>query len=322
MVILYIALIAAALALLTAFICYRITFYAKPAKPLGPDEYNVPRGKAYDSYHDQMIAWQKEVRALSHQDFSIQSHDGLTLWGKYYEFAPGAPIELMFHGYRGSAERDLCGGVQRCFALGRSILLVDQRTAGRSGGHTISFGVNEHKDCLAWVDFMIRHFGPDVKIILTGISMGASTVALAAGQDLPKNVVGVLADCGYHSGKAIICKCADEMHLPGKLVYPFIRLGAMLFGGFDPNLSEPAKALQSCRLPVIFFHGESDDFVPCHMSRIMAENCAGPSRLVTVPGAVHGLSYIVQPQWDLQEVADFFTENGVPTQVLTESREA
>ena len=81
----------------------------------------------------------------------------------------------MFHGYRGSSERDLCGGVQRCFKLGRSALLVDQRAHGRSDGHIISFGVNERKDCLAWVDFMVKHFGPDVKIILTGISMGAST---------------------------------------------------------------------------------------------------------------------------------------------------
>ena len=153
-----------------------------------------------------MVAWMKEARKLVTEEFSIVSFDGLRLYGKFYEYEPDAPIELMFHGYRGSAERDLCGGVQRCFALGRSCLIVDQRTSEKSEGHVISFGINERRDCRAWVDFAVEHFGPDVKIVLTGISMGAATVMMAAGEPLPANVIGVLADCGYTSAKDIIKK--------------------------------------------------------------------------------------------------------------------
>ena len=127
------------LVLLTAWICYRMAFFAVKEKRPAQDEYPIPPGKIYEPYRDTMVQWMKEVRAMAPQTLSITSHDGLKLWGSYYEFAPGAPIELMFHGYRGSAERDLCGGVQRCFALGRSALLVDQRTSGRSDGHVIGF---------------------------------------------------------------------------------------------------------------------------------------------------------------------------------------
>jgi fermentation-respiration switch protein FrsA (DUF1100 family) len=72
----------------------------------------------------------------------------------------------------------------------------------------------------------------------------------------------------------------------------------------------------ACKLPVIFFHGDADDFVPYYMSKAVYDACAGPKRLVVIPGADHGLSYPAAPERYLQEVADFFTENGVPTTVV------
>ena len=301
--------------MLTSYICYRIVFYAKPAPVLGPDEYDIPPGRVYEPYRDAMIAWQKQVRQLPVEHYDITAFDGLNLHGKFYEFAPGAVIEIMFHGYRGSAERDLCGGIQRAFSLGRSVLLVDQRTAGKSGGRTITFGINEHRDCLAWVDFAVKHFGPEVKLILTGISMGAATVVIASGCELPENVVGILADCGYSSAKEIICKCSRDMKLPPKLMYPFIKLGARLFGHFDLDETSPIEAVKRCKKPIIFFHGETDGFVPCYMSKDVFDACSSPKRFVTVPDADHGLSFLVDQEGYLQNVAEFFTENGVKTTV-------
>jgi len=300
-----------------SYVCFRMAFLARKAPPAGPDDYPTPEGAAYDPYRPQMIQWIREVRALEHEDVSITSFDGLTLWGTYYESRPGAPLELMFHGYRGSAERDLCGGVQRAFALGRNVLLVDQRTSCRSEGRVITFGVKEARDCRSWVDFCIGHFGSDVTIILTGISMGAATVLMAAGEPLPKNVAGVLADCGYTTAREMIEKTICEMHLPPRISYPFVRLGARLFGGFDPEDARPLEAVRRSAVPTIFFHGEDDHFVPCDMSRRNYESCAAPKALMTVPGADHGLSYPADPTGYLQAVAAFFTENGVPTEVLS-----
>ena len=289
-----------------AYVCYLMAFHARKEKADNEEEYPLPAGRIYAPYREQMIRWMKEVRAMPFEAVSIISFDGLQLHGKYYECVPGAPIELMFHGYRGSAERDLCGGIQRCFALGHNALIVDQRASEGSDGHVISFGINEHKDCHRWVDFILQRFGPDVKIILTGISMGAATVMMAAGKPLPPNVVGVLADCGYSSPKAIIQKVIAQKGLPPKLSYPFVKLGARLFGHFDLEETSPVEALQHCKLPVIFFHGEADDYVPCYMSRENFDACAGPRKLVTIPGAGHGLSYLVAPEYYLQQLRAFF----------------
>ena len=204
-----------ALALLISYICYRIAFYAPPRKPLPEGTIEIPEGEIYEVHREKMENWVRQMWKLPHQSFEITSFDGLKLYAKYYEYAPGAPIELMFHGYRGSAERDLSGGIERCFRVGRSALIVDQRCAGKSGGHVITFGICERRDCLKWIDFTIDHFGPDVKIILTGISMGAATVLMAGAEKLPPNVVGILADCGYSSAKTIMYEVIRKMVLFG-----------------------------------------------------------------------------------------------------------
>lgn len=299
--------------LLISLICFMIAFYVPRKKNVSTEEFSTPKGAIYDPYREQMITWMKETRSMPHEEFMITSFDGLKLYGKYYEYEPGAPIELMFHGYRGNAERDLSGGVQRCFSLGRSVLLVDQRTSGRSEGHVITFGINESRDCLRWIDFLIRHFGADAKIILTGISMGASTVMIAAGQPLPKNVIGVLADCGYTSAREIIKKTIRDMKLPANLLYPFVKLAAKLYGHFDLEETSPVEALKKCRLPIIFIHGEADDFVPCDMSRQNFDACCSPKIIHTVPGAGHGLGYMLDLDGYLKTVAEFSNQNGIPT---------
>lgn len=296
------------LVLLTSYICYRMAFYAPKTSPENEEEYPIPPGEIYAPYRMQMIDWIRQVRALPHEDMEVKSFDGLTLRGKYYEFAPGAPIELMFHGYRGRADRDLCGGVQRCFALGRSALIVDQRCCGASEGKTITFGIQERKDCLVWLEHMNKRFGTDTKIILTGISMGAATVLMAGGEDLPGNVVGILADCGYTSAKEIIQEVIRQMKLPPRLLYPFVRLGARLYGHFRLEETSPIEAVQRCRVPVIFFHGGDDDFVPSAMSEENYAACASRKSIHIIPGAGHGLSYPKAPQAYLDALADFFPD--------------
>ena len=294
--------------LVIAYVCFHKAFYVPNRDPEHYQADYVPEGEIYEPYRKNIEKWAKETSAMPHELFNITSFDDLKLYGKYYEYKKGAPIELMFHGYRGTAQRDLSGGVQRCFKLKRSALIVDQRCCERSEGNVITFGVNEHKDCLCWVDFMLKHFGPDVKIILTGISMGASTVLMAAGQKLPPNVIGVLADCGYNSAKDIIKKVIKQMGLPAGIGYFFVKLGARIYGHFDLEEISPETALRNCTVPVFFVHGESDDFVPCEMSRINYDACPSKKMLVTIPGAGHGLSYPIDPKKYLNSLRVFFGE--------------
>ena len=281
-------------------------FYAFPKRTKDETAIDLPPGKIYEPFYDKMRKWVIEARNTPCEVVSITSFDGLKLTGKYYEYAPDAPIELMFHGYRGNAERDLAGGMHRAFKLGHSALIVDQRCSGNSEGHVITFGIREYKDCLAWLDFMVSHFGENVKIILTGISMGASTVLIAAGQEIPSNVVGVLADCGFHSAKDVICSVADSMHLPSGLLYPIVKFSARLYGHFDLEEISAVESVANCRVPVLFFHGDADDYVPSYMSQINYEACNSRKKIVFIPNAGHGLSFPIAPDRYIKEMDEFF----------------
>lgn len=292
------------LVLITAAICFFIIFYKQKEQD---ERYPIPPGKIYEAHREQMIRWMKEIDEMPHREVEIRSYDGLTLRGKYYEYKKGAPTEILFHGYRGSSYRDLCGGVYRCHALGRNALIVDHRASGRSEGRVITFGVRESRDCLSWVEFFIREIDPEARIIITGISMGAATVLCAAGYPLPKNVVGVLADCGYTSTREIVKKVIRDMRLPANILYPFARLGAILFGGFDPDGRSPIDSMTRCKIPVIFFHGDTDDFVPAYMSEENLAACtAKEKRLVIIKGAGHGLCFPHSQEEYLSALREFF----------------
>lgn len=310
-------LIISAVVLLISLLCFALVFFVPRIKKPNPDVLPVPNGKVYEPYHEMMKSWIKDARSRPHEDFYTTAFDGITLHGTYYEYKKGAPTEIMFHGYRGSAERDLSGGLQRCFALGRNALIVDQRTTGKSGGHVITFGIKEHRDCLSWVDFATKQFGSDVPLLLTGISMGASTVLMAAGKPLPPNVNGIIADCGFTTAEEIIKKCSRDLHLPANILYPFIKLGAKLFGGFDLEEYSALEAVENCRLPVFFVHSEGDDFVPCYMSKKLYDACKSTKHLAVMKGDGHGLAYLLDNEKYFREVCAFFTENGVETTLIT-----
>lgn len=291
-----------------AYLCYRVVFTV----PRGStdDAHRMPKGEQYDRLRDRMLATVSAAEAIPFEDVFITTADGLRLHGRYYEAAPGAPVQILFHGYRSNAVRDFSGGLQLALEAGCSALLVDQRAHGASGGRCLSFGVLERRDCLEWIKYVNERCGR-VPVVLAGVSMGAATVLMAAGLELPENVAGIIADCGYTSPKEIICKVAGDAGIPAKLVYPLVRLGARLFGGFDPDGCSAVEALSSAKVPVLLIHGEDDRFVPCEMSRTNRGACRSEAVLLTVPGAGHGLSYLIDHDAYRSAVLSFLRSAGV-----------
>ena len=296
---------------LGSYICFSMVFKTPKRKILKEGEYDFPPGEIYEPFYPQMKTWTDSIRSMDRKLMEIRSFDGLALRGYYYEYSPDSPLELIFHGYSGNAERDLSGGVERCFALGRSCILIDQRGAGMSEGKICSFGVNERHDCLAWIDFATKQFGKNRPLIIGGISMGAATVMMASGENLPENVVCVMADCGYSSQKDIICKVVKEMKLPVKIIYPIIKLGAKLYGGFDLEEVTPIEAVAKSKTPIVFIHGDNDDFVPHSMSVDCFHACISPKKLVTIEGAGHGLAFPVNQEKYVESLREFQDEANI-----------
>ena len=291
----------AAILLMGGYYTYRIAFYS-PKK--GRDKISTFASHKYDPYRKEINRLFCQLSDRPYEEVSIVSFDGLTLFGRYYHVKDGAPLDIGFHGYRSSALTDFAGGSELSFSMGHNLLLVDERAHGRSEGRTITFGIQERWDADSWVRYAVERFGADTEIILYGISMGAATVLMAAGLDLPENVKGIIADCPYSSPKDIICKVAKDMHMPDRLSWPFVKIGGQVYGGFDVDETDAARAVKQAKVPILIIHGESDSFVPCEMSDIVSENPALITRC-TFPGADHGFSYLVDTPRSRKIVTDF-----------------
>jgi fermentation-respiration switch protein FrsA (DUF1100 family) len=236
------------------------------------------------------------VDGLPYEIVSVTASDGVRLVGRYYHFYDGAPLQILFHGYRGCGVREFAGNNRLAKALKFNALVVDERGHGKSGGHTITFGIKERYDCLTWARYAAARFGERTQVFLSGVSMGAATVLMASGLQLPENVKAITADCPFSSPAGIIRKVSRDIKLPVFLAYPLTALGAMLFGGFRLGQCTALEAVQAAELPILLIHGEDDLLVPCEMSREIYRACKAPAELAVFPGAGHGISYFTDPE--------------------------
>ena len=245
---------------------------------------------------------------VPYEEVSITSHDGLKLTGRYYHVCDGAPLQIQCHGYKGNALRDFSGAWPIAKNAGHNVLLINQRCHGGSEGHTITFGILERRDVTEWIRYANNRFG-NVPILLSGVSMGAATVLMVSGMELPENVKGIIADCPYDAPSNIIRKVlGQDMGMPVKVVYPLIRLGGMLYGKFNLNADSPVEAVRRAGVPILLIHGDDDRFVPYSMSCNIHAAAPEKIRFHTIPGAGHALNYVTDPEGYTRIVNEFLEE--------------
>ncbi|MBR7041060.1 MAG: alpha/beta hydrolase [Clostridia bacterium] len=291
MTILYLIIALAAGVLLVSYIVFRIVFLS----PNGTqnDDCHLYDSPQMDPLRDTILDMIRAVNAMPFERAEFTAYDGLKLRGRYYHHGGGCPLAILFHGYRGTPSRDFAGGVQAYLDEGFNLLMIEERACCGSEGHVITFGVKERLDCLTWIDYARRRFGDQVRILLCGISMGASTVIMASGLQLPDNVKGIIADCPFTSPGQIIRKVCADMKIPARIAWPFIRLGARIYGRFDTDSADAEEAVRHKPVPILLIHGEDDRFVPCDMGRKIAAANPDMVELHTFPGAGHGLSFLI-----------------------------
>lgn len=254
-----------------------------------------------------------ELENTPHEVVEISAADGEKLVGHWFECENAKRVIVAMHGWRSSWSADF--GVIAPFWHGEgcSVLYAEQRGQNNSGGDYMGFGITERYDCLEWVKWVNERCGADAPVYLAGVSMGATTVLLAAGLGLPDNVRGVIADCGFTSAREIWKHVVEKnLHLAygpiGALADAICR--QKINAGADE--CSTLDAMEACRVPVLFIHGEADRLVPVEMTLENYEHCAAPKRILTVPGADHGMSYVVDEAGYKAVMREFWAEYDSP----------
>ncbi len=260
--------------------------------------------------YTQLIQNSKQWLSEHHaKDAYITGNDGVRLHALWIPAHNAKGTILLAHGYRSSMFFDFGSVFEVYHNLQMNILLPDQRCHGESQGKYITFGVKESQDMQKWIDYHNSELG-NFQMIVSGISMGAATIMYLADQVLPKNVKGMIVDCGFTSPAAIISHVfTSTVHLPA---VPFIWIAdlfARVFAGFSFYQKDSRKTLANSRLPVLMIHGKADDFVPAYMSQQGYDACTSEKKLFMVENAEHGTSYWEEPEQYRQHVIAFLNKH-------------
>ena len=298
-----ILILAAALLVL----CYICAYSCFNVRSTGEDVPFVPKGEQYEPLREEILANINAGAELPYEDVYIQSFDGLRLHGKFYAVKEGAPTHILVHGYRSSALLDFGGGLASVVKRGHNALLIDQRGHSGSEGKYLSFGINESRDVLGWVDYINQRLGADKPVILEGVSMGAATVLMTIELGLPENVIGILADSPYSSPEEAIRYVMKRDGFP-QFLFPLLRLGGRIFCGFDISSRSPRESVKKCTVPVFFIHGDEDLYVPYEMGVETYEACPAKKFFFTGKGAGHVLSFLIDNEGYREIHSQFMAE--------------
>ncbi len=224
---------------------------------------------------------------LDARDVYIKSSDGLALHA-YLKENKGHKTLISIHGYKGTAfdNSSLCSYF---YEKGYSVLVPDLRCHGKSEGKYISMGKRESEDILCWIEY-ISEMDKSALVALHGVSMGAATLMLASEKRL-ENVVAAIEDCGYSD-------LYDEFAIQLKAMFglaahpllDFVSLWTKIRLGFTFKSISPGKCLENTQIPMLFIHGESDDFVPAKMVYDCYESHKGEKELWVTESAGHAES--------------------------------
>jgi len=255
---------------------------------------------------DEGKAW---ILSKNPERWNITSSDGIPLVAHYIPAENPKALFIMVHGYRSNGLRDFSCAAKPFYEKGISMLILDNRAHGESGGKYMSYGVLERFDVVRWAKEAQRRL-PELPIILDGVSMGAATVLMAASLPLPENVCGVVADSGFTSPADIFKSVMKRMYkVP---TFPFLPLARVLCKrriGFDFESASAVESVKNTNVPIFFAHGTGDTFVPYDMTKKNYENTPyGMARLVLVDGAEHAQSYLCDPEGYSRELDQFIND--------------
>ena len=249
--------------------------------------------KKYAHMIQQSHQWLQEHGA---KDIWIESEDGLKLHAYWVANPEAVGTILLAHGYKSTPLVDFGPAFAGYYAKGLNLLIPTQRSHGKSEGKYITFGVKESGDMLRWLSYHNETYG-QIPMVLSGLSMGASTVMYMLDEQLPENVKCVIVDCGFTSPRRIIGEVFRAVtHMPDRLFLWPCEWFARVFGGFSLSGKDSRKTLAKNKLPIMMAHGKDDGFVPCYMTEQGYETCTGDKRLLLVDGADHGVSFLVEPE--------------------------
>lgn len=256
-----------------------------------------------EGYAEEAAAWFEESR----QSVTHVAEDGTELYGWRIDQPEDSHLYFVAcHGYVGEPT-DMAKYAYHFYERGYNVLTPTARAHERNvdTGY-IQMGWQDSKDLVGWVEDLVAE-DPEAQIVLFGVSMGGAEVMMASGWDLPENVRCIIEDCGYTSvWDEFALQLDDVFGLPTFPLLNAADLVTELRAGYGFTEASAVDQLHNASVPMLFIHGDADDFVPFSMLEEVYDACASEDKeKLVVEGAGHADSASTDPELYWSTVDDF-----------------
>ena len=255
-----------------------------------PEEASETSGQVLDTD----IQWL--LTESNYSDETINSFDNLKLHG-YKVLNPNNSNKwvITVHGYT-SEGINMSSYAKNYYDMGYNVLIPDLRSHGLSEGDYIGMGWDDRLDIVSWINNILED-NADAEIILHGVSMGAATVSMVSGEDLPSNVKAIVADCGYTSvWDEFAYQLDDLFSLPQFPILNVSSLVSKVRAGYFLGTASSLKQVEKSKTPILFIHGDKNDFVPYYMMEELYNATSSEKEMLTIKDAGHAKSSEVDPE--------------------------
>lgn len=247
----------------------------------------------------------KWAENISNKKVEVNAKDGITLRGtQYIKDESNNKWAIILHGYRSTPNSVTSIGMHFS-EKGYNILIPSMRACGESDGEYIGMGWLDKEDLQCWINLIIKQ-NENAQIILHGSSMGAATVLMASGDNLPTNVKAIVADSGYTSVWDIFASEAKaRFNLPTFPVLNMFEIVANVRANYDIKEASALEQVKNSKTPILFIHGDTDDFVPKYMCEELYEAANCKKDKLIIHNAGHTESKYKEPETYYNKIFEF-----------------
>ena len=269
---------------------------------------NYSKDIIYAEYNDKNLndaqKWLEEKSNYSGK--YIESYDKLQLHS-YVVSQNSNKWAIVVHGYGGSGKL-MSDKSKYFYDMGYNVLIPDLRGHGKSEGDYIGMGWKDRLDIISWINFIIKE-NPNAEIVLHGTSMGAATVLMTSGENLPSNVKAIVADCAYTSAwDEFSYQLETYLKVPSYYILNVTNMVTKLKAGYSLKEASALESVKKATVPILFIHGDKDKFVPYSMMDKLYDATSSPKEKLTIDGGEHANSDLVSPFLYWLTVEDFLNQ--------------
>lgn len=244
----------------------------------------------------------------NYTDEYITSQDGLKLHSYHVKNQSSSnKWVITVHGYT-SEGINMSSYAKKYYDNGYNVLIPDLRSHGLSEGDYIGMGWDDRLDIISWINYILNE-DPNADIVLHGISMGAATVLMTSGEEIPSNVKVIIADCGYTSvWDEFAYQLDDLFSLPEFPILNVSSIVSKIRAGYFLGEASSIEQVKKSKTPILYIHGDQDDFVPYYMMEKLYNATSSEKEMLTIKGAEHAKASEVDPETYWTTVNNFINK--------------